>query len=275
MLTALGLSSGPALSGAMLYLIGHGLVKGSLFMGAGILLARCSGIDEIGLRGRGRDIWPAGLAFALGGVLLAGLPIGLLDQGSEAINQAAERAGQYWVGWLTIFAGGLTGGAVLRSAGRIYLGWGELPGEEAASPSEPEEETSARPLWLMLLPAAVLVLADLPAGAWTRHFAEAAGAAFACREAATGLITPACANAAIPTAGGLAIQPWLPLLLALCIASYDLGRKHIPSFVRFVPKVAGRGVLLVLDRLHSGVIGDYVTWLSLGMGALTLAVLWL
>jgi hypothetical protein len=65
------------------------------------------------------------------------------------------------------------------------------------------------------------------------------------------------------------------LLLALCIPAYDLGRKHIPSFFRFVPKVAGRGVLLALDRLHSGVIGDCVAWLSLGMGALILAVLWL
>ena len=40
------------MAGLFAYLVGHGLVKGALFMIAGILLASLGGIDEIGLARR-------------------------------------------------------------------------------------------------------------------------------------------------------------------------------------------------------------------------------
>lgn len=77
MLIGLSLPGEQALSGMLTYLAGHGLVKGALFMIVGILLATCGGIDELELRGLGKPIWPAGAAMAAGGLLLAGLPLGL------------------------------------------------------------------------------------------------------------------------------------------------------------------------------------------------------
>src|SRR6185312_15797362 len=87
----LGMGAASAVIGGMLaYFIGHGLVKGALFMIAGVLLASLGGIDELGLRGRGRDIWPAGVALGIAGLLLGGAPLGLLDDGARSIDRAAS-----------------------------------------------------------------------------------------------------------------------------------------------------------------------------------------
>ena len=53
-------------------------MKGALFIVAGILLAKLSSADEIALYGRGRALWPAGIAMAVGGLLLGGAPMGRL-----------------------------------------------------------------------------------------------------------------------------------------------------------------------------------------------------
>ena len=58
MLIGCSLFSTTGEAGVLLYMLGHGLVKGALFMTAGILLATLGGIDELGLRGLGRQIWP-------------------------------------------------------------------------------------------------------------------------------------------------------------------------------------------------------------------------
>lgn len=107
----------------LIYLLGHGLTKGALFMLAGLLLATLGGIDEIGLRGLGRQVWPAGIAFAVGGLLLGGAPVGLMDEGTHLINAAASQAHRDWAALACLFASALTGGAVLRATGRIFLGW--------------------------------------------------------------------------------------------------------------------------------------------------------
>ncbi len=83
LLVGVGLLSAEGLAGGMLYLLGHGLVKGALFMVGGILLAACAGIDEVELRGSGKEFPITGLCYALGGLLLAGLPVGLEHQGRD------------------------------------------------------------------------------------------------------------------------------------------------------------------------------------------------
>src|SRR5579883_1149716 len=127
-LIGIGLMKQAALAGAFLYILGHGLVKGALFMLAGILLAICAGIDEIALRGKGRRLPLTGAAFAVAGLLLAGAPIGAADTGLAAIDHAAREAGQGWLAAVLLAGSALTGAAVLRSGGRIFLGWGPTPG---------------------------------------------------------------------------------------------------------------------------------------------------
>ncbi|PJI53137.1 NADH-quinone oxidoreductase subunit E, partial [Methylobacterium radiotolerans] len=93
MLTGLGALTVDGTGGMLVYVVGHGLVKGALFMIAGILLATQASIDEIALRGLGRGIWPAGVAMALAGLLLCGLPLGVLDQGTRLVQGALAQQG--------------------------------------------------------------------------------------------------------------------------------------------------------------------------------------
>ncbi len=162
MLAGLALLAPQGLAGMLVYAVGHGLVKGALFMVAGILLATCGGIDEIGLRGVGRSVWPAGFAMGLGGLLLAGLPIGLMDSGTDLIVAGAHGTGQAWLALPVMFGAACTGGAVLRVTGRVFLGFGPVPGDEGQGPTDEEQEKADRPLWLMMLPTSLLLALSLP-----------------------------------------------------------------------------------------------------------------
>jgi multicomponent Na+:H+ antiporter subunit D len=159
----------------MLYVLGHGFAKAALFLTGGIMLSACSGIDEIELRGAGKLFPLTGAAYALGGLILAGLPVGLEYQGADLIHATA--APQYrFLPPILGAASGLVGAGILRGAGRIFLGLGPEPGEEQQAPSEEEREKSDRPVWLMLLPIAVLLaaslgLAALPVEGPVRHAA--------------------------------------------------------------------------------------------------------
>ena len=63
-----------ALAGAAVYTVAHGLVKGALFLLAGILLHSLGSVDELELRGAGRRLPFTAIAFGLGAVGLAGMP---------------------------------------------------------------------------------------------------------------------------------------------------------------------------------------------------------
>ena len=260
MLIGLSLPGEQALSGMLTYLAGHGLVKGALFMIVGILLATCGGIDELELRGLGKPIWPAGAAMAAGGLLLAGLPLGLMDAGTQAIEAASRRSGHGWA-MLGIVAGAsLTGAAVLRVTGRVFAGLGPTPGEEERSPTEEEQEKADRPLWLMLAPALLLLASALLIG-----------------QRAGPLITSAAhqmlgADASRqPEGTPLAWLPFVSVGLAGVIAGFELLRHRVPAVLTTSSDRIVRPVLELLSRLHSGLVGDYVVWLLVGLSLFAVA----
>ncbi len=111
------------LAGASLYVVGHALVKGSLFMSAGMLLQRFGSLDEIELRGQGREWQWIGIIVAFGALGLAGFPPFGTYQGKALIEKAAQSVGAGWLQWVFMLASALTSAAVLRGAGRIFLGW--------------------------------------------------------------------------------------------------------------------------------------------------------
>jgi multicomponent Na+:H+ antiporter subunit D len=268
LLIGLALLNRGGLSGLFVYLVGHGLVKAALFMIAGILLATSGGIDEIGLRGLGRPIWPVGIAMGLGGLLLAGLPVGLMDEGSKRIAGAAREGGQAWLILPIIIGASLTGGAVLRVTGRVFIGLGAVAGEEESAPTEEEQEKADRPVWLMMLPTAALILLSLIGAHAAGGFASRAAAAFMQPDAAAILAhaQPQSVQSAPQTPGDLV--PWLPwvsVAIALLIAGFDLSRRSLPKGLVAGVNTATAPILSTLQAIHSGLIGDYVTWLVVGV----------
>ena len=270
LLVGVGFLSVEGLAGGMLYLLGHGLVKGALFMVGGILLAACAGIDEIELRGAGKGFPVTGLAYAFGGLLLAGLPVGLEHQGRELIDAAAEARGYAYLAPILSATGGLTGAGILRGAGRIFLALGPEPGEEEQSPSEQEREKQDRPVWLMLLPILALLITELVLQAFPIEAAiRGAAASFTATGplAATVLDGAAWSAPAAPSATSKThiIGPVIGLSVALGIAALELGRARFPRYLVRVADLALGWIFAGLDRLHNGIVGDYVAWLVFGL----------
>ncbi|MGX7704888.1 complex I subunit 5 family protein [Methylobacterium sp. Gmos1] len=255
MLTALAADTGTARAGLLLYMVGHGLVKGALFMVAGTLLALRQSADEIVLYGQGRGLWPPALTMGLGGLLLGGLPLGLMHGATGLMEHGVGpivTAG-------TTLATALTGGAVLRAAARIFLRASGVPGPELLAPTEREREKPDRPLWLMALPALALVaLALMPYDAVAPFLGVAAAR----------LADPAAPPLVLPPAelGNLA-----PIDLTLGFLALALTRRRAVS--RAMRRLTGveRAGFRGLQALHSGLVGDYVTWMAVGLALFAVA----
>ena len=256
LLIALTLGDRGGVAGLLTYLVGHGLVKAALFIVAGILMAVLGGIDEIDLRGRGKRIWPVGVVMAGAGLLLAGLPLGLMDDGFVMIAGAARAEGRGWVMPVLVFGAATTGAAVLRAAGRIFAGLGLVAGEEANSPTVDEQEKAVRPLALMLGCGALPVLLVL-AGA---HRADALA------ECAAAQLGAAAVNDSAPAGSTLG---WSATILALVVAAFDLWRGILPDPITRAVGAVSRPFAAGLTGLHSGAVGDYVTWLAVGLALFT------
>ena len=272
LLVGLALLDQDGTAGMLVYLIGHGLVKGALFMVAGILLATLGGIDEIGLRGQGRRIWPAGLLMGFGGLLLAGLPVGIMDTGLERITLALRHQHVIFPEMAIVVGIVCTGAAVLRVTGRVFLGLGPVPGEEDRSPSDDERERADRPLWLMLLPIWLLIGLSLISGHDADRIAWRAANALMWPDGDAILgLAPASVLAPAPwvrTPGSW--LPWLLTLVACLLAVLELNWHHLPRWlIGWYEELLGLP-LQGLRRLQSGLVGDYVTWLTVGLALLGL-----
>ncbi len=273
LLVGLALLDGNGLSGMLVYLLGHGLVKGALFMVAGIMLASLGGIDEIGLRGQGRRIWPAGLVMAFGGLLLAGLPVGLMDAGLERIELAMRGQHETVARAAVVVGMACTGAAVLRVAGRVFVGWGPISGEEERAPTDEEREKADRPLWLMLLPTAGLVILSLLGSHDADRIAWRAASLLMHPDgdAILGLAPARPAVAARWTAAPGSWLPWVTTGLATVLAALELGWHRLPRpVVHGYDRVLG-SALDALGALHSGLVGDYVAWIAVGLALFVLA----
>ncbi|CAO4154262.1 NADH:quinone oxidoreductase/Mrp antiporter transmembrane domain-containing protein [Methylorubrum thiocyanatum] len=255
MLTALADGSGTATAGLLLYILGHGLTKGALFMAAGMLLALRRSADEIVLYGRGRGLWAPALATGLGGLLLGGLPLGLMHGATGLMDLSASVPDRVVVA----LASALTGAAILRAAARIFLRASGVPGPELLAPTEREHEKPDRPLWLMALPALTLVALALVPPAAVRPFLGAAAAR---------LHDPSRPPLALPEAGSLDLAPLL--LTAVLFAFALLRRRAVRPLSRAVTRSERTG-FRALQALHSGLVGDYVAWMAVGLALFALA----
>ena len=305
-LIGVGLLTPLGLAGASLLVIGDALAKSALFLGVGVVQHQRASVSEIKLRGRGRGLAVTGVTIVLGALVLADLPPFVSSVGHALLVDAADQADLPWTEVVIALSVILSSGAVLRAAGRIWLGWGanersrpdtgteDDPGEEAEDRSDtagaegmfganrdqdgPERSGRLRrvPLTMVLPPLALLAIAlglGLGLISGIEEHAAAAAADFSDRAAyaATVLGTH---SGPIPL-GGRVVVPASPAasaggvltdlgqaLAALCVAGIALDRRALRLRRALA---AGTGWL---RRLHSGLVGDQVTWLVVGLALL-------
>jgi multicomponent Na+:H+ antiporter subunit D len=58
---------------------------------------------------------------------------------------------------------------------------------------------------------------------------------------------------------------WIAVGLALLIAVYDLSRRHLPAMLTRAAGATFHPLYSALDAWHSGLVGDYVTWIVIGL----------
>jgi multicomponent Na+:H+ antiporter subunit D len=271
LLTPLGVA------GAALIIPADGLLRAGLLVCIGILVHRCGSLQEDALRGEGRKVPRlVGVLFVAAAVGLAALPPFGAFSGKSLIEEAALDVGYGWIIVPILIATVLTSAALLRAAGRIFLGLG--PGRRGRPEAEESEIVGARGYvpTEMLVTATILVVAGLVVGAVPEvlDLSQDTAARFTDRElyAAAVLERPLPPDPAGVTHGIGVAEVLLGILttvgaLALAAALLGAGRLKRPIWDP-APRV-GRGALFRLRRLHSGQIGDYVAWLVLGFAVLS------
>lgn len=268
MMMGISLFTTEGLAGAAIYTLGHGVVKASLFLVAGILLHRFQTVDEGDLYGKGRNHPSTAVIYFVSAIALAGIPYSGLASGVDLIHAAATSAGFDWLRWISMGAGVVTSAAVLRAGVRIFLGWGPVM-DRGAAPKQTEAPETEEGHWhtpfTMFLPAAVLAtiglllglvpnlqLATLHAAA---QFTDSAAYASRVLDGHTLSVASAAHIPPADLAGGFAA-----VLIAIVIAAAHLFSPPIRALSNIVIKP-----LHWLHKIHSGHIGDYVAFLTFGM----------
>ncbi|GAC1645669.1 MAG: hypothetical protein NVS9B15_03370 [Acidobacteriaceae bacterium] len=270
MLIAFALLNGKAVAGLALYILGHGLVKGSLFLGAGIVLHRLQEVSERKLHGKGHGMIFTPALFIVGALALAAAPPVLLLSGESAVVDAAKALNLGWIEWIFFLAGCVTCAAVLRFTFRIFFGWGERAPEDRASAvgELPETQSGNRRVPAVLfLPAFVLLALAfaLPFVPTLKQRAHSAGAAFTDETVYHALVLDG-AQASPPPLEPLEseraslIRNSVSAVLALFLA--------LGTLFGLRPLIAFENGFEPLRALHSGHPGDYIAWLTLGTALL-------
>jgi multicomponent Na+:H+ antiporter subunit D len=264
------------------YVLGHGLVKGALFIGAGILVHRFQHVDEEDLMRRGRQAGMVieGLVFALGALALAGLPPFVTYLGKGLLEDAALSQGLPWLVALFVVCSAVTGGAWLRVTGRIFLGVDDEPPKDRASKEAGYEEETGneqRTPRTMFVPMLALLGLACAAGLLPQLLSQAQlGAATVLDTAGYAkLVLTAGAHSFGPSGH---LEPTDPTLFhaatggaaaagALLIAWAAWSSRRGPRWVRLLAAAATAAVR-PLRLVQSGDLRDYVAWLALGVGVL-------
>ena len=160
----LALHNETALTGSLIHLFNHALMKGGLFMVVGCMVYRIGGCCLDDLAGIGRRMPLTFLAFAIGGVGMIGVPLTAGFVSKWYLVLGALEAGLWWVALIVLFASLL---AVMYVWRVIEVGWFRDPPDDA-----PQEA----PLSL-LVPAWVMIGASVVFGIWTGPMLHIAGKA--------------------------------------------------------------------------------------------------
>jgi multicomponent Na+:H+ antiporter subunit D len=281
MVIGFGILTGKALGGTALYVVGHGLVKASLFLGAGVLLHRFKTVNELELHGRGRRYRVLGILFVIGALGLLGVPPFANFLGDALIDEAAKKAGYSHLTYVFAFSAALTAGTVLRVTGRIFLGLGSrvetAPGAGGEQSEGPETEGSHRRVPLsMMLPIVILLALAVAVGFWPglRQLVEMQATRLLDTAGMVGRVLyghPLLLSPGEPpkSLGETFVSKAIVTIAAVLFAAMSLARSWKKRPVR------EHGAIALLRDLHSGYVGDYIAWLTLGFAGFAGACFWM
>ncbi len=278
-LMGLAVLSPLGLAGSAAYVIGHGLVKGALFLCVGIVLHRLGTIDETELHGRGRELKVTGAVFTLAALGLSDLPPFATYLGAGWIGDTSSSHGMDFVTPVVMLCSIIVGGAVLRAAGGIFLGLGDPPLEDERRREESREETSeteagrGRTPLTMVVPAAVLVAAAFGIGLVPGIGGAIEHAAMQLEDQAGYVATVLHGARVAHPVTPMAPEPTTPTVIdvasalgtvagSVLLALAALYRRRLPLLAAYRPSKAAASLA---EGLQSGVVNDYVTWMMVGL----------
>jgi multicomponent Na+:H+ antiporter subunit D len=266
MLAGIGLLDSSGLAGSELMFMAHALLTAGLFFVAGILHVDHALIDELHLRGRGRGCWALAAAWFAGAVGLAGTPYVGIYLGHGLVDDGATELGRPWVPPLLWLGSALAAAALLRAGARIFLGWGDAEDEMLgkAIEEDPVERDVRRPLLVGVALVAVVLGCAISVVPGLGQRAEYASERF---RDTSGYAAQVLHHRAMTPPGNLPIAisgtslesvlyATVATVFAVGLALVGLNRRRIPR--------ALESPIRVLHALHSGVVGDYVTWVVVG-----------
>ena len=280
-LIAVGLLTPEGAGGAALLILADGLLRAGLFVCVGAILHRCGSVYQSHLHGRGTllpRVFP--VLFAAGIIGLAGVPPLGAFPGKAIVEEAAIEVGYGWITVVFLIATVLTSAALLRAGGRVFLGWGPVcsPGTDPREPALEESELTGsrgRVPGVMFATAGLLIIAGLVVAALPDVAADAqrSAHAFADRAAYSAAVLgrpiPGAEPIELLHASALAvILGLLTALGAVGLAAVLLRRLRLPFAIPGALQRAAQTSFLRLRRQHSGQIGDYVAWATIGFALL-------
>lgn len=166
MILGISLVSASGLSGAIVHMFNHALIKGALFMVVGCLALRLGSVQLEDWRGAGKVMPWSSLAWVVAGLGLIGVPLtaGFV---SKWMLLMAFIEGQHWV---------LAGAMLVSSMLAVLYVWRVVEVLYFGEPSEKVLATKEAPL-SMLFPVWLLVLLIVVFGIWTDFSAVVANQA--------------------------------------------------------------------------------------------------
>jgi multicomponent Na+:H+ antiporter subunit D len=277
-LIGIALLDAGGLAGTTLFVVADGLVKASLFVCVGTVQHVFGSVDELQLYGRARRLRITGPVMGVLALAVASLPPFGPWLGKAVIDEAAREAGAGWVVAVFAIASSITGAALLRATVRVFAGVGAREDPSIVEPPAPDEVDAElrfphrRVPVTMTIPALALAAAGLGMALvpGLRDSFEGVGQPFVDR---AGYAATVLHGEVVRGGGSLSLAPGLSdVLVGIGSAACACGLAYLDLApprprLRRIGLATGRAIAW-LRPLHSGYVGDYVTWLVTGAAVL-------